>query len=83
MIWNYAKMEESNFEQQGIITNLEHTYWDIREQQVAAHIESLEGKGQYVTITLQLPTTIWSLQLNFCYLWLLWHRADISQVIFN
>ncbi len=32
MMIDYAKMEESNLEQQGIITGLEHTYEDLREQ---------------------------------------------------
>jgi hypothetical protein len=32
-------MEESNLEQHGIITSLEQTYEDLREQQVVAHIK--------------------------------------------
>ncbi len=36
---DYAKMEESNLEQYGIITGLEQTYQDLKEQQVIVHIE--------------------------------------------
>jgi uncharacterized protein YeeX (DUF496 family) len=36
---DYAKMEESNLEQQGIITSLEQTYQDLIERHVVAHIE--------------------------------------------
>ncbi len=38
MTRNYAKMEESNLEQ-GIITSLEHTCQDLKEQHVVVHIE--------------------------------------------
>jgi uncharacterized protein YeeX (DUF496 family) len=39
MTQDYAKMEESNLEQQGIITSLDQTYQNHREQQVVGHIE--------------------------------------------
>jgi hypothetical protein len=32
-------MEKSSLEQQGIITDLEHTYQDLKEQQVVTHIK--------------------------------------------
>jgi hypothetical protein len=38
MTQDYAKMEESNLEQHGIIINLEQTYQDLKEQHVATHI---------------------------------------------
>ncbi len=38
MTWDYAKMEESNLEQDGIIISLEQTCQDLKEQDVVAHI---------------------------------------------
>jgi hypothetical protein len=35
---NYAKMEESNLKQHGIIIGLKQTCQDFREQQVVTHI---------------------------------------------
>jgi len=52
MTRDYAKMEESNLEQQGIITNLEHTYQKLKEQHVATHIKFDKGK-QSLTIQIQ------------------------------
>ncbi len=65
MTWDYAKMEESNLEQQGIITNLEQTCQDLKEQQVATCIKFEREKqslttqiqdwnGQYETTKVQL-----------------------------
>jgi hypothetical protein len=39
MTQDYAKMEESNLEQQGIIIDLEQSYQDFKKQQVVVHIE--------------------------------------------
>ncbi len=39
MTQNYAKMEDSNLEQQGIIIDLEQSCQDLKEQQVVVHIE--------------------------------------------
>ncbi len=39
MIQDYIKMEEPSMQQQSIITNLGQTYQDLKEQQVATHIE--------------------------------------------
>jgi hypothetical protein len=44
---DYAKMEESNLEQHGIITSLEHTYQDLREQHVTTHIEFNKDKQKF------------------------------------
>ncbi len=52
MMWDYAKMEESSLEQQGIITDLERTYQDCREQQVIAHIE-FNRENQSLTLQIQ------------------------------
>jgi hypothetical protein len=38
MIKDYTKMEESNMQLQSIITSLEQTCRDFKEQQVATHI---------------------------------------------
>jgi hypothetical protein len=38
MTQDYAKMEDSNLEQQGVITGLEQTCQDLKEEQVATHI---------------------------------------------
>jgi hypothetical protein len=65
MTWDYAKMEESNLEQQGIIISLEQTYQDLREQHVATRIEferekqslttqNQDWNGQYETTKVQL-----------------------------
>ncbi len=48
MTQNYAKMEEYNLEQQRIITSLEHTCQDFREQQITTHIE-FDKKKQNLT----------------------------------
>jgi hypothetical protein len=48
MTQNYAKMEESNLEQHGIIIGLEQTYQDLREQHVAAHIKFDRGKQSLI-----------------------------------
>jgi hypothetical protein len=39
MMRKYAKMEEFNFKKQGIITGLECTCQDFKEQQLVVHIE--------------------------------------------
>jgi hypothetical protein len=52
MTRDYAKMEESNLEQQCIITSLEYTYQDLKEQHVAAHIE-LDKEKQHLTTQIQ------------------------------
>ncbi len=65
MTWDYAKMEESNLEQQSIITNLEQTCQDLREQHVATRIkfekekqsittQNQDWNGQYKTTKVQL-----------------------------
>ncbi len=67
MTKDYANMEQSNLEQQGIIIDFERTCQDLREQQVVAYIEfdkekqSLiaqiqEQKGQYEITKVQLNT---------------------------
>jgi hypothetical protein len=48
MTQNYAKMEESNLEQHGIIIGLEQTYQDLREQDVTAHIKFDRGKQSLI-----------------------------------
>jgi hypothetical protein len=47
MTKNYAKMEESNFEQQGIIIGLDRTCQDFKEQHVVAHIEFDKEKQSF------------------------------------
>jgi len=56
---DYAKMEESNLEQQGIITSLEQTCQDLIEWHVVAHIE-FEREKQSLTaqITVFFSTSI-------------------------
>jgi hypothetical protein len=49
MTWNYAKMKEFNLEQQCIITDLECTYQDLKEQHVATHIEFDKEKQSFTT----------------------------------
>ncbi len=46
---DYAKMEESNLEQKGIITNLDQTYQDFKEQQIGAHIKFEREKQSLAT----------------------------------
>ncbi len=53
MMQDYAKMEESNLEQQGIITSLEQTYQNCRKQHVVAHIEFDKEKQSF---TAQIQT---------------------------
>jgi hypothetical protein len=77
MTQDYAKMEESSLEQQNIITDLEHTYQDLKEQQVATHIkfdkekqsfttQIQNWKGQYETTKVQLnkPSPILPIIMN-------------------
>jgi hypothetical protein len=49
MMQNYAKMGESSLEQHGIITSLEQTCQDLKEQQVATHIEFDKEKQSLIT----------------------------------
>jgi hypothetical protein len=42
-------MEEPSMQQQSIITNLEQTYQDLKEQQVATHIEFGKEKQNLTT----------------------------------
>jgi hypothetical protein len=53
MMQDYAKMEESSLEQQGIIIGLEHTYQDLKEQQIGAHIK-FEREKQSLTAQIQV-----------------------------
>lgn len=46
---NYAKMGEFNLEQQRIITDLELTYHDLKEQHVVTHIEFDKEKQSFTT----------------------------------
>jgi hypothetical protein len=77
MTQNYAKMEESSLEQQHIITILEHTCQDLKEQQVVACIEFDKEKQnlttqiqkwecQYETTQVQLnkPNPILPIRMN-------------------
>jgi hypothetical protein len=48
MTRKYAKVEEYNLEQQHIITGLEHTCQDFKEQQVTTHIK-FDQKEQNLT----------------------------------
>ncbi len=52
MTWDYAKMEESDLEQDGIIIGLEQTCQDLKEQDVVAHIEFKREK-QSLTAQIQ------------------------------
>ncbi len=74
---DYAKMEESSLEQQCIITSLEQTCQDFREQNVATHIkfdkekqsqtaQIQDQKGQYETTKVQLnkPSPILHVKMN-------------------
>jgi uncharacterized membrane-anchored protein len=47
--WDYAKMEESSLEQQNIITGLECTCQDFKEQHVAIHIKFDKEKQSLTT----------------------------------
>jgi hypothetical protein len=49
MTRNYAKMKEFNLEQQRIITGLERTYQDLKEQHVATHIKFDKEKQSFTT----------------------------------
>jgi hypothetical protein len=42
-------MEESNMQQQSIITNFEQTCQDFKEQQIIVHIESEREKKTLIT----------------------------------
>jgi hypothetical protein len=46
---DYAKIEEFNLEQQHIITGLEHTYQNLKEQHVVACIEFDKEKQSLTT----------------------------------
>jgi len=48
MTCGYAKMEESNLEQHGIITISEKTYQDLREHHVAAHMKINREKQSFI-----------------------------------
>jgi hypothetical protein len=53
MTQDYAKMEESNLEQHGIIINLEQSCQDLKEQQlVVVHIE-FDREKQNLTAQIQ------------------------------
>jgi hypothetical protein len=52
MTWDYAKMEESNLEQDGIMIGLEQTCQDLKEQHVVAHIKFKREK-QSLTAQIQ------------------------------
>jgi hypothetical protein len=52
MTQDYAKMEEYSLEQQDIITSLEHTCQNVKEQQVATHIE-FDKEKQTLTAQIQ------------------------------
>ncbi len=52
MTRDYAKMEESNLEQHGIIIDLEQTYQDLKDQQVTAHIK-FDREKQNLTTQIQ------------------------------
>jgi len=49
MTQDYAKMEECTLEQHGIITSLEQTYQDFKEQQIIAHIK-FDKEKQSLTV---------------------------------
>jgi hypothetical protein len=52
MTQDLAKMEESSLEQHGIITSLKHTCQDVKEQQIATHIE-FDKEKQTLTAQIQ------------------------------
>jgi hypothetical protein len=52
MTWDYTKMEESSMQQQSVITNLKQTCQDLKEKQVATHME-FEREKQSLTVQIQ------------------------------
>ncbi len=62
MTQDYVKMEESNLEQHGIITSLEQTYEDLREQQVVAHIKIDREKKKSYFSNLRIQGLVWNNQ---------------------